>query len=328
VDQALAPDLPGLGDRQVESRARALAARLDAAAVVRRAARAQSDRCVTLRPAPDTMTYLTALLPVQQGVAAYAALSRAADAGRAEGDPRSRGQAMADTLVERLTGQATADAVPLDVHVVVSHDALAGRSDEPALVGGQVVGASGARDLVARAHGSGAAVRARRVWTDPTGSDIAELEVRSRPLTRATMTLLDDWLAQPPAAVEPAAAGRFARGGIRRFVRLRDQSCRTPWCDAPIRHVDHVRRRSQGGPTRRHNVQGLCEGCNYAKEAPGWRFEVIRGSPHVVLATTPTGHRHLSVAPPVLPSRGRGWATTRDGPSALELRYEAVLVGA
>ena len=40
----------------------------------------ESERRVTLRPAPDTMTYLTALLPVKDGVAGFAALTRAADA--------------------------------------------------------------------------------------------------------------------------------------------------------------------------------------------------------------------------------------------------------
>ena len=76
-------------------------ARLDAAALVARRRRAESERRVTLRPAPDTMTYLTALLPVKDGVAALAALTRAADAARAAGDERSRGQVMADTLVAR-----------------------------------------------------------------------------------------------------------------------------------------------------------------------------------------------------------------------------------
>ena len=50
------------------------------------------------------MTYLTGLLPVAQGVAVHAALTRAADTLRATGDPRTRGQIMADTLVARVTG--------------------------------------------------------------------------------------------------------------------------------------------------------------------------------------------------------------------------------
>ncbi len=94
--------LIGVGDARLSAAAKAIAYRLDPHAVVDRAARAETERTVTIRPAPDTMTYLTALLPVAQGVAAYAALRRAADAC---GDGRSRGQVMADTLVERLTGR-------------------------------------------------------------------------------------------------------------------------------------------------------------------------------------------------------------------------------
>ena len=59
---------------------------------------------MSLRPAPDCMTYLTALLPAHQGVAVYAALTRHADALHAAGDPRSLGQIKADTLVEWTTG--------------------------------------------------------------------------------------------------------------------------------------------------------------------------------------------------------------------------------
>jgi hypothetical protein len=71
-----------------------------------------------VRPAADTMAYLTGLLPVAQAVACYAALGRAADALLAYGDPRTRGQLMADLAVERMTGQSTADAVPVTVHLV------------------------------------------------------------------------------------------------------------------------------------------------------------------------------------------------------------------
>ena len=72
-------------------------------AAKRRAAeeQAESERKVTIRPAPDTMTFVTALLPVKRGVGVYAALKHAADSTF---DDRSRGQIMADTLVERVTG--------------------------------------------------------------------------------------------------------------------------------------------------------------------------------------------------------------------------------
>ena len=124
VDARLAADLPVLGDAQIVQRARAIACELDAEAVARRRAKAERERRVSLRPAPDTMTYLTALLPVAQGVAVYAALNAVAGQGRAEGDERSRGQVMADALVERVTGQASAAAVPVEVQLVMPAETL------------------------------------------------------------------------------------------------------------------------------------------------------------------------------------------------------------
>ncbi|MDF2093770.1 DUF222 domain-containing protein [Knoellia sp. 3-2P3] len=297
VDAALAPELPTLSDRQVESRAKALAVRFDAAAVVQRAAKARADRRVSLRPAPDTMTYLTALLPVEQGVAAYAALHAAVGAARATGDgaapdPRGAGQVMADTLVERLTGQATAAAVPLEVQLVLPAETLLG-GDEPATLPGEhPVPAAFARRLLTdtadcadSCSDAGAALTLRRLFTTPTGDQLVAMDSRRR--------VFD--------------------GQLRRFLTLRDQSCRTPWCDAPIRHADHVVPDRAGGPTSAPNGQGLCAACNHAKEAPGWSAVATapgptaadpHAPPHRVRTTTPTGHTYDSTAPPLLPARG------------------------
>ena len=90
---------------------------------------------------------------------------------------------------------------------------------------------------------------------------------------------------------------RFA-GQLRRFVILRDQFCRTPWCDAPIRHTDHPIPHRAAGTTSAENAQGLCEACNYAKEAPGWQVTATQGAGrHLVAITTPTGRRYTSHAP-------------------------------
>ena len=51
--------LDGMGDARVAAAAKEIAYRLDAQAVVDRAAKAEADRTVTIRPAPDTMTYVT-----------------------------------------------------------------------------------------------------------------------------------------------------------------------------------------------------------------------------------------------------------------------------
>jgi len=95
--------------------------RLDAQAVVDRAAKAESDRTVTIRPAPDTMAYVTVLLPVAKGVGAYAALKRAADTTF---DDRSRGQVMADTFFERVTGQPADIADAVAVNLVIDSDTI------------------------------------------------------------------------------------------------------------------------------------------------------------------------------------------------------------
>ena len=81
----------------------------------------------------------------------------------------------------------------------------------------------------------------------------------------------------------------------------RDQVCRTPWCGAPIRHKDHVIPVEEGGETSEANGQGLCEACNYAKQAAGWRAQTSGGGAgEEVEITTPTGHRYRS-KPPALP---------------------------
>ncbi|MDO6145619.1 HNH endonuclease, partial [Paenarthrobacter aurescens] len=67
VDEELAADtgtFDGKGDKAIVAAAKAAAYRRDPRSVAGRAARAASERMVSLRPAPDTMTYLTALLPV------------------------------------------------------------------------------------------------------------------------------------------------------------------------------------------------------------------------------------------------------------------------
>lgn len=64
----------------------------------------------------------------------------------------------------------------------------------------------------------------------------------------------------------------------------------------PIRRADHPLKSVFGGITSVANGQGLCEACNYTKEAVGWH---TRGDPDGAIETsTPTGHRYTSRPPP------------------------------
>ncbi|UPO78058.1 HNH endonuclease signature motif containing protein [Arthrobacter sp. Helios] len=395
--------LEGVGDRKLIARIRSLTQAIDPASQVRRHAKAVADRYVSCRPAPDTMSYLTGLLPVAQGVAVFTALSRTADSLRSSGDERGRGQIMADTLVERITGQATASQVPVEVQLVMTDRTLFGRVLEPeppgpgardgmipgyqafrAPIPGQV--SAGAPDTAVasapapasapndaaenvrfqeaavprtghgpsagRMNGATCTALPKLPWEEPAyfpgygtvpgqwardliagtlhGQD-PELDLEPRQVpppehgrgqtrvdadgpdsggrdapdhlsVQARVTLRRLYL--DPATGELVAMDSKARyfpPGLARMIRTRDQTCRTPWCDAPIRHIDHVQPHTAGGRTSYANGQGLCEACNHAKQAPGWTTDTTctPGQRHTVRTETPTGHTYLSTSPPL-----------------------------
>ncbi|WP_344032624.1 HNH endonuclease, partial [Paeniglutamicibacter psychrophenolicus] len=76
--------------------------------------------------------------------------------------------------------------------------------------------------------------------------------------------------------------------------------CRTPWCNAPIKHFDHVVQHSRGGPTSEVNSAGRCASCNQTKEQAGWEERVVdSGGRHTIEITTPVGATYTSTAPPL-----------------------------
>lgn len=284
VDAELGPRLKEMGDRAAAGAARALAQRLDPSGAAERARRAENERRVSIRPAPDAMTYVTALLPMRDGVAVYAALTKLAaqalaDPDRPPTDTRGKGQLMADTLIERVTGHP-AGAVPIRLHLVMTDAALVGTCDDPASVPGHgTVPAETARAWIRHLLTSQSViafddlVKVNRLFTSPDKRDLIAMESTQRGYT----------------------------GLLRTMLTVRDQTCRTPWCDAPIRHADHVRRHEDGGPTSYRNGRGLCARCNHARETPGWTSTVTShpDRTHQVTTTTPTRHQYASNAPPL-----------------------------
>ena len=353
VDAELAERLDRLGDRALADTARGLADKLDPHAAVQRRRKAETDRRVTLRPQPDTMVSLHGLLPAEHGVAAYASLSVAADRLRAEGDPRSRNQVMADLLVDRLTGRTATAAAPQSwaerIAATTWDDCDSTRTDdaEPAVSSARTATGEGS----AEGRGEGGAgddapddpdlrkvraalpsgVEIQLVMTDQTlfgvGPDADEpahlggYGTIPAPLARELVTdaleragLAGDltaWLRRlylhpvSGTLVQMDSRRRTVPDALGQFLRTRDRYCRTPWCNAPIRHLDHVVPDAAGGRTSEPNLQGLCEACNYAKESPGWWARPgPDGAGRTVEISTPTRHRYLS-EPPIPPGAGR-----------------------
>ena len=272
VDQQLAAsELKRMSPKRAAAEARRLAYAADPEASLARARKARKERRVSCRPAPDTMAWLSALLPVEQAVACLAALRKSSDTAKAAGDERTRGQVEADLLVQRLTGQAEADQVPLEVQLMVPLDDVLDpqAATEPAVIPGHGPLPAGLIDeLIGKA---GARARWRRLFT------------------RGNAVIGGD-----------PTARRFT-GWLGELIRLRDQqTCREPFCTAPIRHIDHIQRWRDGGPTTYPHGRGLCERDNHVRELPGWKITLLDAGidgPHLVATTTPTGHTYYSRAP-------------------------------
>lgn len=273
VDRRLAAhDLARLGIGRLRDLAHRLVAEIAPETFRARAATARRGRRVTLRPGGDGMCWLTAHLPVEQGAACLAALQHAVTDHWA--DPtatvtRTRGQTMADTLVERCTGQATAEAVSIEVQALVPLEALIGpRADLPAVIPGAGPGHS----PIPVEH--------------LLGSTTGRLTLR-RLVTRDGIVIGGD-----------SRQRRFT-GVLADLIRARDHHrCREPYCDAPVRHLDHVHRHADGGPTSLDDGRGVCEFHNHLREQPGWTVHVRPDRENGGIATTtPTGHTYLSPTP-------------------------------
>jgi hypothetical protein len=149
--------------------------------------------------------------------------------------------------------------------------------NEPAhLTGYGPIPAALARKLI-RDAGPGITAWIRRLYTDPETGHLITGDTRRRAFNHLQ----------------------------RQFLIARDQTCRTAYCDAPIRHADHVTGHTNNGPTDITDGQGLCENCNYTKSAPGWHSRVDPNG-HTITTTTPTGHTHHSNPP--RPPQSEPWA--------------------
>ncbi len=210
IDEELAGDparIEAMGDRQLRGEIGRRAYALDPRAVAERRKHAESERRVTTRPTPDVMGIVTALLPIKDAVAVHAALHREYQRLNLAGDPRTKGQIMADTLVQRVVnpGQADTDqgkGTGLMVNVVVPDTVLFGDGDQDGdghAEGFGTVPGDLIREWVAENLEDGIPTFLRRLYETPATGDLVGMDSK---------------------------ATRFA-GKLAEFLRIRDQHCRT-----------------------------------------------------------------------------------------------------
>lgn len=267
-----------IGDRGLSETTRDLVARIAPEALAERHAKAAADRHVSYRCAPDAMLRLSALLPVREGLACIQALQTAADRAltkdqpgeQAESAPRSRRwrQAQADAMVTRITGTAPQELPPVGVRVnlMIPIEALtddAGGSIEGyGMIGGHLV-----RELIQQCPDANGP-QIRRLFTQ--GGDLVGMESRARSYP----------------------------GLLKEFIRLRDQRCRTPFCESSVKQIDHIEPAAAGGATSESNARACCEWCNYVKEHPGYQ---VTGDARC--ATARIGMLSVASNPPAPPGK-------------------------
>ena len=341
VDIDLADQLPSVTARRAGDLARARAQELDADAAVRRHQRAVADRRVSLQPAVDGMSILRAALPVKDGVAVLKVLTEAARSAKSAGDPRTKGQIMADTLTARACGLESPDDIPVEIQLLMTDMTLLADEEATAWIDGLPLPGRVARDLAlgvptlpppagedsggSAPNGTTAAGIALTREADGVTPQAGPAAAGSAPPGPADDEVRDEAVAAARGAAPPpelsggsrwiwrlyADAGkgdltgvdarrRLFRGQVRRFILLRDQRCRTPWCDAPIHDIDHAHRFADGGSTDADNGIGHCQRFNLVKEMPGWESSVDPASDdrgHRLTIRTPTGHTYQSTSP-------------------------------
>ncbi len=328
VDQVVAGDMAALErhtPKTLAAHAAKLAAHLDPEAVVARRRIAESERHTSLRPAPDAMTWFSAVLPVRDGIAVHVSLEQAALHAQRLGDPRTKGQLMADVLVERVTGRPAqyAGEGGLDTTLVPRVGSTTADERTAPSVVEPASAASGVETTTADSESTPGGVVINLVMTHTQlfgtgrGSEGAAHLDRHGPIDAdlARQIVKDSdrvWLRRlytdPDSGqlVSMDSRQRCFRDGLRTLIRLRDQVCRTPWCRAPIRHTDHITDYAHAGATAYLNGQGLCEACNLAKQDNWWARPGPDGSIEI---TTTTGHTYRSHPPDIDDPLGDGLDT-------------------
>ena len=293
VDGELAALAGELTPGEVRKAACRKVAATDPQAAEKRAAAARARKAVRAIMHGDGTGSLTALLPAEQAVAAWQTLDHEARCRRAEGDERAIDALMCDLLVERVTGQATASDLNLEVGIVIAASSLLGVDDQPAKLVGHRGGDHGVLPAgLARRLADSDTAWLRRLVCDPIDGRLLSMDPHRR---------------------------RFD-GALRRFVIYRDGTSRRPYSSTPIYDIDHIDRYVDGGLTVAANAQGLGKADHTLRDLPAWSV-ASNDAGDAVWWTTPTGHTYESRPPPIL-----GWGNTRQPPSRSRHRPRRIII--
>ena len=319
--------LPGAGDltvAQLRARVRRVLVRLDAKALDDRRAKAAKKADVFSQPTGDGMADFIVRTSLSKAAACVDAVRQYADMARADGDKRPigviRAEIAADLMLRPWDKSRPPVTARLDILAPLPalHPGPAGEPAPAAEVNGEVVTPAQCRELLeeldmlgVRPAPSGGCVQAAifdpvtgRLITVATRSELrrgAGAHRRRRRSRRGEQsgggptTTIDDG----PGLRPPRATSAYPpTGGQKRFLRVRDRTCRMPGCRrAPGRcDIDHVIAHADGGPTDCWNLCCLCRRHHRIKTfARDWFFQLLADGSLVV--RTPSGVSRITRPP-------------------------------
>ncbi len=229
-----------------------------------------ADRSISVSPDRDGMAWLNAYLPAAEAIAIHNRLSGIAGSLKVADEPRTIAQLMADVLVDLLVDgeivsgdgeHSIGRGVRATVMVTVPVLALLGLEAPPAtLEGFGPIDATTARELAATAPGF------TRILTHPE--------------TGTVLSVGRDRYSAPT--------------DLRRYLRVRDGTCRFPGCGrlAVNCDLDHTVEWHTGGPTDHDNLAHLCQGHHHLKHHTGW--SVVQLDDGVLQWTSPLGRSYTT----------------------------------
>ncbi|TFV48987.1 HNH endonuclease signature motif containing protein [Blastococcus sp. TF02A_35] len=306
IEAAVLPRATQLSVPGLRAAARAELLRHDEEAAERRRRHAQRRADVTVKPRADGMAELSVFLPRPLAAAVRDTIDRYARIAKADDPSLPLGELRVSALADLVLRPWDTSRPPVTAHLTVlaplpaDADTDAGAGAAPAEVDGQPITVPQLRALLEHLE-----------WLLPGGVrapaggslDLALVDPRTGDL-RATATAAQlERLVRRGCPSHPQGGCRCSvLGGPpvtdryrpsvaqRRFVTMRDRTCRYPGCGnhAGWADLDHVVPHGEGGETSCENLCCLCRRHHRLKTfAPGWRFEM---SPDGALAvTTPSG---------------------------------------
>ncbi|MEO6201357.1 MAG: DUF222 domain-containing protein [Cryobacterium sp.] len=264
-ESAVLPDAKRLTVAKFDGTARKARESSHPDTITARHEKCSADRHLQLLPARDGMAWLNAYLSAADANAVFERVSAAAQGLQGGDEARTltqlRADVFTDVLIDGVTPSGLGRGIRASVNVTVPVMTLLGHSEEPGhLEGYGPIDPDTARRL------AGHAPSFTRILTHPeTGCVLS--------VGRSRYKVPKD---------------------LRRWLRLRDETCRHPGCNRSAARcdLDHSGEWQDGGRTRHDNLAHLCGPHHRLKSEAGW--SVIHARDGTLTWTSPSGKRYVT----------------------------------